>query len=94
MLFRSKKYASRARINAARVVSPHLRIRSGIRLAGDRSKTERPPGAGGALDSTDPPYETGEPLQVNLASCALSLAASEAGSGAYGSLLPPEPSVC
>src|ERR1039458_5130309 len=53
-----KKYASRARINAARVVNPHLRIRSGIRLTGDRSKLERPPGTV-VLASTDPPLGDG-----------------------------------
>src|SRR5437588_9800199 len=39
---RMKKYASSARIAAARVVRPHLRSRSGIRLAAGRSRTERP----------------------------------------------------
>ena len=58
-------------------------------------ETERPPGPVVALASTARVlYETGEPLQVIVPSCVLSLAASDAGSGAYGSLSPPEPSVC
>jgi hypothetical protein len=39
-------------------------------------------------------YEIGDPLQVIFASCAVSLAASEDGSGAYGSWLELDPSVC
>ena len=35
-----------------------------------------------------------EPLQVMVCNCALSLAANDDGNGAYGSLFPPEPSVC
>lgn len=81
-----KKYASSARINAARIVSPYRSIWSGKRPADDRSNAERPPGAVVALASNYlDPYEIGDPLQVIFANCALSLVASEDGSGAYGS---------
>src|SRR5260370_22278749 len=41
---RMKKYASSARISAARPVRPERRILSGIRPAADRSSSERPAG--------------------------------------------------
>ena len=40
---RTKKYASSARISAARTVSPQRRTVSGIRPPADRSSDERPP---------------------------------------------------
>jgi hypothetical protein len=82
---RMKKYASSARIAAASAVSPHFRTRSGRRDAGDRSRVERPPVTVVALASTTNLYEIGDPLQTIVASCVLSLSASDEGTGAYGS---------
>src|ERR1700756_4694285 len=82
---RMKKYASRARIATARAVSPHLSTRSGRGDDGGRSRFERPPVTVVALASTTDPYEIGDPLQTIVPSCVLSLAASDEGTGAYGS---------
>jgi hypothetical protein len=38
-----KKYAIRTRIAVASTVRAHWRARSGSRLSGERSRTERPP---------------------------------------------------
>src|ERR1700761_4111694 len=50
---RMKKKTSRARISTASDVSAHGRARSGKRLSGDRSRTERPPVAVVALASNE-----------------------------------------
>src|SRR5258707_11034217 len=80
---RMKKYASSARISAARPVSPQRRILSGIRPAADRSRPERPAATVVvALASTDASYDTGDPLQTSFASCAVSFDCRSEGSGA------------
>ena len=92
---RMKKYASSARIAAASARRPQRRTVSGIRPPADRSRIERrPETAVVALASTDPPYDTGEPLQTSFASCAVSFDSSDEGSGAYGIWPLPDPSVC
>ena len=81
-------------MRAACALSPHYRTRSGRRPADDRSRTERPPVTEVLVAPNPRSYEMGAPLQTIVASCVLSLSASDEGSGAYGSWLEPAPSVC
>ena len=72
-------------MRAASPLSPHFKIRSGRRPAGDRSRAERPPVTLVALASTYFLYEMADPLQTIVASWVLSLSAIAEGTGAYGS---------
>ena len=79
---RMKKYTIRMRMSAASALSPHFMTRSGRRPADDRSRTERPPVGVVLVAANLRSYEIGDPLQTIVASCVLSLSASDEGSGA------------
>src|ERR1700730_19038821 len=87
---RTKKYPIRTSTPAARIVNPHCNTWCGKLPSGDRCRSERSPPDVVALASTYVSYVSGAPLQTSVESCAVSLAASDAGSGAYGSCELPE----